>query len=531
MSSFRPGSPAQAGSAQEQWREGPGLLASLWRYRSLVGAVTITAAVLGFVLSLLQSPTYRATAQVFLSNPRSAAVFGEQTAVEADEYAAQQLQLMRSRSIEESASQALGGRLSPADLDERVEIGLVEEGGLLVEVAATDASPEGAAEIADALVASYRDTVAERFRERAQDAAAQLDPQRQSLTDRITQLSQQLATRPGDTVLENQVDALNDQLLALESRAQELVANAGAVGDGVDVAEPAIAEEDPVAPSPLRNALLLAVLGASAAAAYAYWRAGRVREVASRDHPARILGAPLLGEIPNYRGRGAESLAGQLALDAPIAESYQFVLASIEFALEEAGGQSLLVTSAGPGDGKTTTALQLAMAASRDGRRVVLVDADIRAQGLTRMLGVPERTGLTELALQHLDVDASVHYLPVSDELLLPVVAAGGRVEDAGSFFRAPGFRKALQRIKDESELVMLDSSPLLAVADTSVIAGQVDGIVLVVDRGARVDQLQLIRQRLAFVSTPLLGYVYNRSRTPGLAAYGYGYDGTKETE
>jgi capsular exopolysaccharide synthesis family protein len=505
------------------------LIASLWRYRLLVAGITLAAAVLGYALSLLQPPSYRAAAQVFLSNPRSAAVFGdEQVAVESAEYAAQQVQLMRSRSVEERAAAAVGVRAG--DLDERVEVQLVEEGGLLVEVAATGRTPQDAAEVADALVLAYRDTVAERFRQRAQDAAAQLDPQRRSLTDRITALSQQLAVRPGDTVLENQIEALNDQLLALESRAQELVANAGAIGDGVDVAEPAIAEDDPVAPSPLRNAVLLAVLGASAASAYAYWRAGRVREIGTRDDPARVLGAPLLGEIPDYRGRGAESLAGQLALDPPLAESYQFVLASIEFALEQAGGQSLLVTSAGPGDGKTTTALQLAMAASRDGRRVVLVDADIRAQGLTRMLGVPERTGLTELALRHLDVDASVHYLPVSDELLLPVVTAGSRVDDPGSFFRTPGFRKALQRVKDEAELVMLDSSPLLAVADTSVIAGQVDGIVVVVDRGTRVDQLQLIRQRLAFVSTPLLGYVYNRSRAPGLASYGYGYGyGTDE--
>ena len=114
--------------------------------------------------------------------------------------------------------------------------------------------------------------------------------------------------------------------------------------------------------------------------------------------PAAVLGAPLLGEVPDYAGPQTGTLSGQLHLEPALVEGYQFVLSSIEYALEHNGGSSVLVTSASQGDGKTTTVLQLAMAASRDGRRVVLCDADIRAQGLTRLLGVTERTGLTDLA-------------------------------------------------------------------------------------------------------------------------------------
>jgi Mrp family chromosome partitioning ATPase len=524
VSTLSPGLPPADGSAEEPWRRGPGLFASLWRHRALIAAATVVAGIAGYGLSLLQEPTYVATAQVFLSNPRTAAVFTDPVSVEVDEYAAQQVLLMRSRAVEERASSMLEGRLTAEDLDESTAAELAEQGGLLIEVAVTDTSPEGAAAAADAVVQAYRDVVTQQSLERARQAAAQLDPQRRDYQERIAALQRQLANRPDDTVIENQIDALNQQLLSLESRAQELLANAGAIGDGVDVAEAAVGEADPVSPAPLRNAVLLAVLGATAGAVLAYWLAGRAREVATRNDPAQIFGAPLLGEIPDYRGRASHTLAGQLSLDPPTTEAYHFVLASIEYALEESGGTSLLVTSAGPGDGKTTTALQLAMAASRDGRRVVLVDADIRAQGLTRMLGVTHRTGLTELATSHLEVDKSVHYLPVSEELLLPVVAAGGKIDDPGSFFRAPGFRKALQRIKDEAELVILDSSPLLAVADTSVIAGQVGGLIIVVDHQTRLDQLQQLRQRLAFVSTPVLGYVYNRSDTPVLTEYAYGY-------
>jgi capsular exopolysaccharide synthesis family protein len=511
-------------AAAESWTEGPGLLASLWRYRLLVLGATLLAAALGYLLASQRPVSYEASAQVFLSNPRRAAVFSDfQPNLETAEYTAQQVSLFNSRTVADRASALLGGRLTPEEVDEHLEVEIVEAGALLLDVTAVADTADEAVEIANAGVQAYSQVASESTLRRAQEAAAQLDPQRQDYQQRINELQRQLAADPDSTVLQSQIEALNGQLLELESRAQQLLVNAGAFGDGIDVAEPAVVGGGSLLPPTIRDTVLFAVLGACIGGALAYWRAGRARGTATREDPAQILGAPLLGEIPNYRTPDRDTLSGQLALDPRLTESYQFVLASIEYALEEIGASSLLVTSARPGDGKTTTALQLALAASRDGRRVVLVDTDIRVQGLTTMIGVENRTGLTELALQDLDVDESVHYLPVTDEVLLPVVAAGNEVPDPGSFFRATSFRKALQRIKDEAELVMLDSSPLLAVADTSVIAGQVGGVVVVVDHGTPLEQLRLLRDRLSFVSTPLLGYVYNRSDSPGLAAYGYG--------
>lgn len=513
-------------SEEQAWRHGPGLLASLWRHRVVVIALTVLGGLAGYGLSLLQAPAYEASARLFLADPRNSDVFSGDTgeAIDSENYAQQQVQLLTSRAVLQEAAGNLTNGPDAAELARRITAEVATEGGFVVEVRATAGSAEGAAALANAVTEGYQEVVARAETARAEAAAAQLEPSRQAYQAQVAALQAQLAQAPGNGVLENQIQQVSAQQLQIESRAQELLVNAAAFGSGVELAEEAIAPEEASGPAPLRNAAGLAVVTGGLAGAFAYWRAGRTRVTATRADPAQILGAPLLGEIPDHGSTDSDTLAGQLALAPGTAEAYQFVLASIEFALEQVGGSSLLVTSAAPGDGKTTTALQLAMAASRDGRRVVLLDADIRAQGLTRMLGLTERTGLTELALRHLDVDDSVHYLPVSPELLLPVVAAGGRVDDAGSFFRAPQFRKAVQRVKDEAELVMVDSSPLLAVADTTVIASQVSGLVLVVDPRTQLAQLEQIRERLAFISTPLLGYVYNRSDSPALAAYEYGY-------
>ena len=521
------GSPQRSESAADEhaWRQGPGIATSLWRHRVLVVALALLGALAGYGLSRLQPSTYEASARLFLADPRNSDVFSGDTgrAIDSENYAQQQVQLLTSRAVLEEAAGNLTNGPDASGLARRIIAEVATEGGFVVEVHATAGSAEGAAALANAVMAGYQEVVARTGSARAQAAAAQLEPSRQAYEAQVAALQAQLVGVPGNGVLENQIEQVSAQLLQLDSRAQELLVNAAAFGSGVELAEEAVAPEAASGPAPLRNAAGLAVLTGGLAGAFAYWRAGRTRVTTTRTDPAHILGAPLLGEIPDYRSPDSDTLAGQLALEPSTAEAYQFLLASIEFALEQVGGSSLLITSAAPGDGKTTTALQLAMAASRDGRRVVLLDADIRAKGLTRMLGLAERTGLTELALQHLDVDDSVHYLPVSGDLLLPVVAAGGRVDDAGGFFRTPQFRKAVQRVKDEAELVMVDSSPLLAVADTTVIASQVGGLVLVVDHRTQLAQLEQIRERLAFISTPLLGYVYNRSDSPALSAYEYG--------
>ncbi|MPZ87531.1 MAG: P-loop NTPase [Nitriliruptorales bacterium] len=515
--------------AEQHWRQGPSLLAAVWRHRALVAVTTVLAGLAGYGLSQLQPAEYEATSQLFLTDPRHRAVLRGDSGLVGDGdssiYAPQQAEFIESHTVLEEAAALLGGRLPTADLERQVDAAVLGERSLIIGVTATAAAPQGAAEIANTVAQAYQQVVERTVESRAETAAAELEPAREELRQRIAQLQQEAAAEPGNIVLEGQVQAVAQQLLNLEARVQELMLDASLFGSGVEVFEEAVIPDDPVRPASARDSALAALLGLGVATAYAYRVSAHSQVVENRTDPRAILGVPLLGEIPAFADADGSTLSGQLDLDAVASESYQFLLASIEHELEQLGESSLLITGAAPGDGKTTTALQLAMSASRDGRRVVLVDTDIRGQGLTQLLGVQDRTGLTELALSYLDVDESVHYLPVSEELLLPVVAAGGRVEDPGGFFRGPGFRKAVHRIKDEAELVILDSSPLLAVADTSVIAEQVGGVVLVVNRGAALAQLEQVRERLAFVSSPLLGYVYNRSEQPAVGTYDHGHE------
>jgi tyrosine-protein kinase len=237
-----------------------------------------------------------------------------------------------------------------------------------------------------------------------------------------------------------------------------------------------------------------------------------------------VLGVPLLGVIPEFAKVGTKSFTPALTdPGSTAAEAYQFVVASLGFALQEAPGAMVVVTSANKGDGKSITTLNLAAAAAKEGRRVLMVDADERMRGLTNHSAAAPSPGLTDLALKTASMDECTRLWPAPDGLRLSLVPAGSALEDTAGFFRTTAFQDAMKKVREGSDLLLVDSPPMLAVSDTSAIAAQADGIVLVVLKGTPLRHLEEVRSQLEFFKAPLLGYVFNRAEA-GTGRYGYKY-------
>jgi capsular exopolysaccharide synthesis family protein len=347
------------------------------------------------------------------------------------------------------------------------------------------------------------------------------------LRERIDRAESRLEANPDDAQAQAERDAATNQLITFESRADRIAVDAALFGAGVERFTEARPPEDPAQPQPLRNAAVAAVLGLLASSALAWWRAEQTQSADRRQDPAPVVGAPLLAQVPDFKSVGVTGAdPARSAPHSPTAESYQFLVSSLEYALADSGGRTVVVTSPGPADGKTLTAFNLAVAAARDGRRVLLCDADERVRGLTALAGTATAPGITDLADDEMPLEGCVADVPLLAGESLPFVPCGSRPSDPAGFFRTPGFRKALGRVTEGGDLVVLDSPPLLAVADASAIAGQVDGIILVVAKGTPLKTLEEVRERLEFIGTPLLGYVFNRAEARGTSAYSYGYDG-----
>ncbi|MBA2528489.1 MAG: AAA family ATPase [Euzebyales bacterium] len=510
----------------EEVGTGPGLLEAVWQYRWAAAIVTLVAGAVGFAASFLQPTEYEAQAQLLLADPRTSGVFQDtgQTFIDPTRYVRNQAEFATSTPVLDVARAIVGSDLPLDDLRERVTVQASSELDLLT-IAALDPTAEGAAALTNAVGEAYQQVAAGRVKRNAQAAVAELEQSIRELQTRIQQIEQDM--RGGDDpALQAERDAAVAQLVSLESRARQLAVDASLYGSGVTLFERAQLPESPATPKPLRAALVAMVLGLMAASAWAWWRAEHTQSADDRQDAAPVLGAPLLGEVPNF---GAVGVTGTMpAMTAPhsvAGEAYHFLVAALGFALERAGGSTVLITSGGPGAGKTVTAMNLAVAAVRDGRRTVLVDADERMRGLTRTSAIAAEPGLTDLADDAVPFAGCVGLVKVSDDIRLSFVPAGSRLSDPAGFFRTPEFRKALGRVQEQAELVIVDSPPLLSVADASAIASQVDGIVIVVTRGTPLRQLEEVRERLQFIGTPVLGYVFNRSDVGrGRAGYGYGY-------
>lgn len=505
----------------------PGLMESLWRYRWTIAVVTLTAAAAAAGLSLLQPVRYEATARIFLADADSTAVFEDVGPTNTDpaRYVQNQAELVTTRPVAQRTSELLGGRLSPRDVLRSVEATSSADFDMVTVLAADDTS-RGAAELANAVGQAYQDVIAEQVQVTAETVIERLRENAAKLEERIARAEAELDAG-GNTALVAERDAAVAELLRVEQRANQLAVDASLFGSGVRLFEEADAPPGRAQPQPLRGGLLGAFLGLAAAAAFAYWRAGHSQRADDRHDPARILGVPLLGEIPDLEAVGVPGAVP--ARDAPqslAAEAYQFVVASLEYSREATNARSVLLTSPHAGDGKTTTALNLALAAQRDGRSVVLVDADERVRGLSRMTGLDSDAGLTDLGNIAVPSNWCISRWKPAEGLSVSVVPAGTSPDEAVSFFRTHFFRTAMDRIRERAAMMIVDSPPLLNVSDTLAIASQVDGIVLVVRRGTPLTALVECRERLEFVGTPLLGYVFNRAapQRSRLASYRYGY-------
>jgi len=236
------------------------------------------------------------------------------------------------------------------------------------------------------------------------------------------------------------------------------------------------------------------------------------------DEANRILGLPSLGTVPALSAADAHLLPQMQGLD-PASESYRVLRTNIHFATVDAPARTLMVTSANPGEGKSTTAANLAFAMAMDGKKVLLVDTDLRRPSMHKMLNLKPVPGLTDVLLGHAAL-APQEVMPG-----MAVLTAGSTPPNPGELLNSRKFRTLVEDLMAQADVVIFDSPPVLAAADAVILASQMDGTILVVEtgatkKGAARRTLQLLKQARA----TLLGIAFNKMRAQDGEGYYYNY-------
>ena len=228
---------------------------------------------------------------------------------------------------------------------------------------------------------------------------------------------------------------------------------------------------------------------------------------------SRIYDAMRRGALAEASRRTLVARAGdEMQRVDPVAEGFQHVLQAIQGRQGSKGGGVILVVSAVHGEGASTIARELALLLARDGlARPVLVDANLRTPNQHRAFGVERTGGLTELVTQGLALDQAVRNGASSP---LPLLTSGRPAGNPTAVLGAPALRAAVDALRAKYNWVVVDGAPVTVYSDASILAGWVDGVVLVVEaERTRAEVVTHAKRALEESGARIFGAVLNRQR------------------
>src|SRR5215210_629245 len=472
-------------------------LRQAWRRKWILLAVVVLIPLAAYLITNRQSKVYEASTlmkvapqNITLSNQIS---FGSSGVTEtATIIKTSGVARLAARELGEDPSTAgsLLGEISTSVEGESTDAGFLH-------ITANDSDPQRAAKIANAFAAAISQS-------RTNDAIGKID-------ETIATLSKQEGA--SDSTTAQQLDQLRATRATLNNTTQ--------------VIEPASAPSSPISPHPGRNARIGFILALLLAAALVPLLEAMDRRLREPEELEEISDAPLIGSIPDeaFPGKGSGPF---------VHEAFQTLRAGLTYFNIDRTINTVLVGSPTRGDGKTTVAANLARSLAEDGRNVIAVDCDLRRPQLAKRLGVGDDVhfGLDSVLIDRRDIDDALVDVDLEGGRLR--VMPGASPPNPSVLLGSERMRELLARLREEADMVVLDTPPLLAVSDAIPLQEQVSGTVLV----ARMDYTSRdgVRKAASYIATAggnLLGFVATGVQlggVGGLDAYGYGYGYTAES-
>ncbi|MGH7664856.1 MAG: GumC family protein [Gemmatimonadaceae bacterium] len=334
--------------------------------------------------------------------------------------------------------------------------------------------------------------------------------------------------------LEADVATIQGTYTALQSEYQLARIAESVEGGKVRIIDQAPLPTSPVAPNRTRALMMLIVLGVLVGVALALVLEKLDTSIKAPDEIQERFGIPVLGLIPTIRVESASRGAAASALSrvvahgdprSPVAEAYRSLRTNLAFARAQRDVRAIVFTSPGPADGKSTSVANLAITFAQQGQRTLLIDADLRRAVLDRTFGVPRSPGLTDAIIGHLGLAEIVNGTDVEN---LFVLGSGHFPPNPSELLGSPGMRSVLQDARQNYDIVLLDSPPLLAVTDAAVLATMVDGAILVVRMQSTArEAVRRALSQLKAVHSRVLGALMNdvdMSKASYYGGYGYQY-------
>lgn len=427
-------------------------------------ALTLLGAILGAAASLFVVPKYRATAKVYVSTDSAATITDlTQGTTFSEQVVAGLAEVATTPYVLSEVRSALGLPYTSRQLTTKITASAPTQTSVL-EITASDSSPRRSARIADS-VAYYLASAAHRLTPNTAGQAGAV---------KLTQI------------------------------------------------QSASADVELVSPNVLVNLVLGLLTGLIVAMVVGAAREALDTRVRSMNDVEHLTTRPILGAITYDAGARSRPLVVHDDAGSPRAEAHRALRTNLQFLDFDRGARVLVVTSAVPGEGKSTSAANLALALAETSKRVLLVDADLRRPALAKYLGLEGDTGLTDVLIGSATLNEAVQRWGSGGLYVLP---AGRIPPNPTELLQSGGMRTLITQLESEYESVIFDAPPLLPVADAAILARRTSGAIVVsAVRTVRKPQLRAALATLERIDAQVLGIVVTMIPPRGPDAYVYGH-------
>lgn len=325
-------------------------------------------------------------------------------------------------------------------------------------------------------------------------------------------------------ILQRELDTTRTLYEGLLQRYKEVSVTGGVAANNISIVDMASPPEEPSKPDILLNILLAALFGLGLGVAAAVVLEALDETVATPEDAENKLGVPVLGVVP-LLDKGQTTAAALADVRSAFSEAYYSLITALQFSTPNGAPGSILVSSARPAEGKSTTAYAVALNLARIGRRVLLIDGDLRNPSMHRVVGVENERGMSNVLSGSLDLNSVVQRTKHESMFFVP---CGPLPPNPAELWGGDRVRSLLNEARENFDHVVIDGPPVLGFADSPLLAAVAGGVVFVVEsRGTRRGQARGALHRLQVGHAHLLGVVLTKfnAKSTSYGGYDYAYD------
>ncbi len=496
-------------------------LALFWQWAWLIALVTVLAGFVSFLVSQRMTPVYSASTTLYINEAPSTKATDYNSIITSERISGTYSKMITTRPILQEVANRVGVNVDY--LSDRITVSPIRD-TTLIQISVKSSDPVLAAQIANETANVFADRVITIQEERFTVSKESLQTQISAMEAQIDQVIASLITER-DAGVKASLETKLTQYRAIYSNLiltyeQIRLSEAQTVSTVFSV-DPAVVPTQPISPQVMRNTALAAMVGLMLAVGVIFLIEALDDTLKTPEDVKKTLGLPVLGVIAKYESDEGKPITNTTPR-SPVAEAFRSLRTNIQFTVIDKPLRTILVTSTDPKEGKSTIVTNLGVVFAQLGKKVTMIDADLRKPSLHRKVGLQNRTGLTALFVR--SVETMELIMQKTEIPNLNVITSGELPPNPSEILGSKRMESIIEKLKETSDLIIIDTPPALAVTDSLVMVPFVDAVLLVIKPGfTKTKSALLIVEQFKRSNANLVGVVMNELDL-GHSRYSYKY-------